>query len=173
MKKLCPKLIFPVLLAAVTILPSCRKNKTISDQPTLEYRGYEENTYDNGLVDNFLFELFFTDGDGNVGFEGDIGSIDDCDSSSYNLFIRYFEKTDGVYQEVFPADSCSPFHNILPDLTPEGQNKTLEGNIFANFIYSAYPTSLEVDSVKFEFKLEDREGNETAWVSSDPIAVSN
>jgi len=161
------------LLAAITITSSCRKNKVISDQPTLEYRGYEENTYESGLVDNFLFELFFTDGDGNVGYVGDITSLDDCDSTSYNLFIRYFEKVDGVYEEVLPADSCSPFHNILPDLTPEGQNKTLEGNIFTNFIYSAYPTSLEVDSVKFEFKLEDRDGNETPWVPSEPIAISN
>lgn len=156
------------MLVAI-LFGSCRKPGGIPDTPTLKYEDYEYNTYEDPNFRNILLELYFTDGDGNIGYQGELPDPGGCDTSSYNLFIRYFEKVEGSFTEVEAADSCQPYHNILPDLTPAGQNKTLEGNIYANFSYAAFPVNNGVDSIMFEFKLKDRDGNESPWVASDPI----
>lgn len=122
--------------------------------------------------------LYFTDGDGNVGSEGLRQVTDTCTSANYlqflenfDLFIYYYEKVNGQYREVFPADSCLPFHNILPDLTPEGQNKTLEGDIRTPFDYANFPRNNGVDSIRFDFILKDRARNESNRLRSPAIAV--
>ncbi len=163
-----------ILLLALVFtftLKGCQKDKAFPDTPNLKWVDYEI-VPQNGPIDEIVLNLSFTDGDGDIG-SGNQNIFDTCNSQAYDLFIRYFEKVGGNYEEVFPVDttSCLYFHQRLPDLTPEGQNKILEGNIFAPFIYLGYPTNSSVDTIKFEVVLKDREGNKSQIASSPGIFI--
>ncbi len=140
--------------------------------PHLEWRGSELITVGNPQDNrrNMILKLYFNDRDGDIGTQP-ASNPDTCDQESYNLFIRYFEKTGSSYTEILPRDTCQPFHNILPYLTPEGQNKVLEGEINATFSFFAFPKNAGVDSVKFEVQLRDRANHYSNIVSSPAIFI--
>lgn len=149
---------------------SCRKTNTngFEDTPYLEWREAEVET-DASNRKSIILKVYFNDRDGDVGTDNP--SSDSCNTESYNLFVRYFEKVGTSYEEVLPADSCSPFHSNLPDLTPEGQNKVLEGVVNSAFSYLGYPQNASADSIKFELQLKDRAGNLSNIAYSPPIAT--
>jgi hypothetical protein len=161
------KILFAFLLMASLV--SCRKSGQFSDIPSLEYKRYSFESEPGTNRQNYVLTVAFTDGDGDIGIlEG--SQIDSCNLSDYNFLIRYFEKINGAYAEIPAADSCLPFHNIIPDITPEGQNKILEGDIIAKFPYSGLPL-FNTDSIRFEFVLIDRAGHRSAPVKSERIGL--
>lgn len=126
--------------------------------PHLEWRGYEIEVIGDPSDNrrNIILKVYFTDRDGDIGLRQSEIPTDSCNTTNYSLFIKYFEKVGNSYEEVLPPDTCQPFHNHLPYLTPEGQNKVLEGDINTAFSYLAFPKNLGVDSVKFELYIKDR-----------------
>ena len=158
------------LIGAISIT-ACKKDDAFPDTPTLKWENHEIISNTNP-VDEIVLNLAFTDGDGDIGSGGQPPS-EPCNVNDYDLFIRYFEKVGGSFEEVFPKDtgSCLFFHQRFPDLMPEGQNKILEGNIYAPFIYLGYPSQADVDSVRFELMLKDRAGNESNIVTSPSIFI--
>ncbi len=165
--KLLSKISFALCLALMFV--GCRKSGTFDDTPFLKYKSYEFTEDASNGRDSYLLTIFFTDGDGDVGkLEGQ--SFDTCSESGYNFLIRYFEKVGEDFKEIQPRDSCLPFHNILPNLTDIGQNKTLEGDIIATFPYAGFPINA-TDSIKFEFVLIDRSGKRSKPVESEVIPV--
>ncbi len=164
--KVSSKLLFVVLL---TVSMACRKSGSFSDTPFLEYRSHAFENESGTNRKTYTLTVYFTDGDGDIGLL-DNTPLDSCNENAYNFLIRYFEQVGGVYEEVLPVDSCLPFHNIIPNITPEGQNKTLEGDIIAAFPYSGLPQN-STDSIKFEFVLIDRAGNRSPAISSGAIAL--
>ena len=176
-----PKRYLPFLILFVLITGwACEQNERYKDEPFLQWRKanfrFLGDSADNRRVVDLT--VYFTDGDGNVGSEG--LSFDTCNLSNYqaflnnyDLFIYYFEQVNGEFREISPRDSCLPFHNILPDLEPEGQNKTLEGDITTPFDYSSFPLNNGVDSIRFELELKDRAGNRSGRVSSGAIAIQD
>lgn len=154
--------------AIIALIVGCAKNDQFDDTPHLEWLDHEI-VLEEGNRRNIILTSYFTDGDGNIGSDS---SESDCPPvETYDLFVSYFEKVGDSYVEITPPDTCQRFHTFLPDLMPEGQNKTLEGEISATFSYLAYPENADVDSVKFELQLKDREGNESEIVSSDAIFI--
>ena len=159
-----------LLLFLVGVLFSCAKNKQFEDTPGLKWESAAFVQSDSTANKWYArLNLYFTDGDGDIGFEADTSTIE-CDTTNFDLFIRYFEQVDGTFQEVFPTNPCLPFHNRLPYLTPEGQNKTLEGVIKTPFDYSGFPRN-NTDSVKFEVYIKDRTGHTSNVVLSPSIFV--
>ena len=104
-----------------------------------------------------------TDGDGNVGLEKDQDSPPfDADSPyHHNLWVRYFEKQGDSLVEL----TDSEFSVRIPNLTPEGQNKTVEADIE----YDIDLTQAASDSVMFMFTLVDRSLQLSNEVSSEVI----
>ncbi len=162
---------------AVFILQGCAKKDNFSKTPTIEWRSYEfeyvGDTTDNRR--NILMKLYFNDGDGDIGREvADVDRL--CEIESYDLLIHYYEKVNNAYVEVLPAvieppNNCILFHTVLPNLTPEGQNKTLEGDIFFPFEYFAFPENNNADSIQFTFELRDRAGNISPLARSASIPL--
>ncbi|WP_417601146.1 hypothetical protein [Owenweeksia hongkongensis] len=170
MKIQFPKILLCALFLVLTYV-GCKKDKAFPDTPNLKWDDYEIMP-ENGPIDEIVLNLAFTDGDGDIG-SGSQNAYDTCNSQSYDLFIRYFEKVGGSYQEVFPVDttSCLYFHQRFPDITPEGQNKILEGNIYAPFIFLGFPSNANVDTIKFEVVLKDRAGNKSNVATSPGIFI--
>lgn len=165
--KLLSKISFALCLALMFV--GCRKSGSFDDTPILTYKSYEFLEDASTGRDNYLLTIFFTDGDGDVGkFKGQ--PFDTCSESGYNFLIKYFEKVGSDFKEISPRDNCLPFHNIIPDITPEGQNKTLEGDIIATFPYAGFPLNI-TDSIRFEFILVDRSGKRSEPVQSETIPI--
>lgn len=167
------------MLLALLVGVACEPPVNLDNTPSLQWEKAEArvlgDTGDNRRVIDIT--VAFTDGDGDVGSAdedfADTCNLDNYDQflERYDLYIYYHEKVNGQLQEIPPADSCLPFHNILPNLTPEGQNKTLEGTIKTPFEYSNFPVNRGVDSIMFELRLEDRAGRSSPRISGPVIAV--
>ncbi len=151
------------------IIISCRKNTEFPDIPMLKWKSAKIVT-DEGFIEKINLTVFFTDGDGDIGRE-DLDNLDPCKIESYDFRIKYFEKVNGSFIEIFPRNPCLPFHNIIPNLTPDGQNKTLEGDLTTTFSYLAYPENAGIDSVRFNFQLFDRDGNESNILTTPVIVI--
>lgn len=167
------KIVF-YITTALLLVTSCNDGPKFDDKPFIEWRSavYEIDPSTNNS--KVIMTTYFTDGDGDVGREK---SNFNCENN-YNLFIgdfdmyiRYYEKLSGTFVEVFPVDSCLPFHNYLPNLTPQGQNKTLEGEVELRFNYTGLPQNAGVDSVKFELVLQDRSGKRSNIAFSPAVFI--
>lgn len=153
-------------------LTGCRKGGNFPDTPALEWRSHELKKDQQSGRNSIDLTVFFTDGDGDVGYtQKELAGMDSCDIK-YNLLINYFEKVDGRFEEIQPTDPCLPFHNLVPDIRQEGQNPTLEGTITTTFSYLGLPRNSGIDSVKFEIQLIDRSGKESNVITSPAIYVS-
>lgn len=150
--------------AFVAVVSSCVKEKQFPPQPVIAFDRFE--TFGNDSADCYIT---FQDGDGDIGIpQGDLTSADD-------LKMKYLYK-DGTGTFV-PVDSSfgTPQFDTLfysyrvPNITPDGQYKALDGEIKIKL--RAAPIFGPHDVVKFEITLKDRAGNKSNTVSTNEITV--
>lgn len=152
------------IISSISIT-SCVKEKQFPPQPVIEFEEFV--SYGNDSADCFIK---FKDGDGDIGIlPGDAISEDD-------LKMKYLYKGPG---DVFlPIDSSfgSPQFDTLyysyriPNLTPDGQYKALDGQIKIKLRTS--PLFGPHTVVKFEITLKDRAGNISNMVTTNEITVN-
>jgi hypothetical protein len=155
---------FIILALAFVGLSSCVKEKNFPVQPVIEFK-----TYSSISIDSADCYISFTDGDGDIGVNtGD--TVPD-------LIMKYLYKdtTSGAY---FPFDSDptnTTFDTLfykfrIPNVTPTGQYKALEGEIRTKLRQSPlyYPTHR---FVKFEIQIRDRAGHKSNTVTTSEITV--
>ena len=107
-----------------------------------------------------VFEVI--DGDGDIG-------LDDQDTTGpfhrdsqyyYNLFIKEYEKVGENYIEV--PENNFPRNYRIPNLSPEGQNKTLKAEISVEMEYRFSDSNpLEFSEFKYFYHLVDRALNKS------------
>jgi len=134
-------------------LSSCQKSKEYPIEPEIDMS--TRQVYHNPAK----IIITFTDGDGDIGFhESDtlppFNFVDDGNGNSenkyyYNLLLYYFEKNDGVWEEI---ETLVPYSYRVPYITPTGQNKALNGEIEVDIVLSG----ARPDSIRFEIELIDR-----------------
>ena len=101
-----------------------------------------------------LITFEFTDGDGNIG--------EPESSETKNLFVSEYGIVNGEKQT--PVES----QYRLPDVTPDGQNKSLKGEVDVDIIlFANYPH----DSVQYEIYIRDRSNNESNIISTPIIQL--
>ena len=152
------------IISSISIT-SCVKEKQFPPQPVIEFEEFV--SYGNDSADCFIK---FKDGDGDIGIlPGDAISEDD-------LKMKYLYKGPG---DVFlPIDSSfgTPQFDTLyysyrvPNLTPDGQYKALDGQIKIKLRTS--PLFGPHTVVKFEITLRDRAGNVSNMVTTNEITVN-
>lgn len=159
------KYIFLFSAIGMILLGSCVKEKNFPPEPKIEFVSY--TTYGTDSADCIIS---FSDGDGDIGIlEGDTASEDD-----YQLKYLY-KGTDGQFYPFDMIDSTAAFDTLfysyrVPDITPKGQYKTLEGQIKAKLRSSpVYFPGHTV--VKFEIRLRDRAGHLSNMVATNEIVV--
>jgi hypothetical protein len=155
--------IFLFLFTGTVFLSSCVKEKNFPPEPTIEFLRYQK--YGSDSADCVIS---FKDGDGDIGItEGDTASEDD-------FKMKYLYKgADGNYHPFDAIDSTAAMDTLfysyrVPNITPEGQYKALEGEIKAKLRSSPlyFPGHT---SIKFEIRLRDRSGNWSNIVTSNEI----
>ncbi|NOZ48243.1 MAG: hypothetical protein GXO79_15920 [Chlorobi bacterium] len=129
-----------VVILLIFWLISCHKIETYPDTPQIEYKEFSKN--DSSIVFSFI------DGDGDLGFDQGDSLIGDS-VLKHNLFITLYNKVDTNFQKVL---FDIPLFYIIPNVVPQGQNKTLKGEI--KFTFNSIKP-FEYDTFKFEFYIVD------------------
>jgi hypothetical protein len=167
MKQLSYLALFIILTSSL----GCIKEKQFPREPIIEFQDFINYVSPRGTVDSADCIIKFTDGDGDVGLmEGDT-------SSPANLRLKYLYKnlTDGKFYPMDGIDSTTVLDTLyfdyrIPNLTPDGQYKALDGSIKAKFRTSPvfYPGH---KVVKFEIVLRDRAGNKSNMITTNEITL--
>jgi hypothetical protein len=153
------------------VVTGCIKEKQFPTQPVIEFEEFINYVGNKNVVDSADCIIKFTDGDGDVG-------IDQEDTiSAPNLRLKYLYKnlTDGKFYPVDAVDSTTVLDTLffdyrIPNLTPDGQYKALDGTIKVKFRTSPvfYPGH---KVVKFEMRLTDRAGNKSNMISTNEVNI--
>ncbi len=155
------------VILLLLVATGCRKSKSFSPIPFLEYREHVLVSKDADPA-KFPFDyaqvtLYFTDGDGNLGQDKDFVGVACCDTCNFycNLFVDVFSKVDGAW-----GDDYS-YNARIDDLTPTSQDPTLEGEI----IYKVSLSGRFSDTVRLDFNIYDRDLQKSNLVSTPVFYV--
>lgn len=165
------KSILPIIFTIILTLHSfmgCEKIRQLPPEPVIEFRQF--TMYDTvDILGNpakaGILEFYFEDGDGDLGlkqpFEGQ--------TDTTNLFFTLYNKDEGVFIEADELDLNNPSDYRIPYMEREGQNKILQGIIEITFLYFFFEST---DTIKYDFYIKDRAGNESNIDSTCEIPFS-
>lgn len=135
-------------------LTACRKDRTFSEIPSIEFRNLSIGGDSSKLV------LFFTDGDGDIG----LAQFDTAGTYRFNCFVDVYRKTGN---EWIKQDFIIPYYYRIPVLKKSSKNKPLEGDIHIDLL--DFPPDLgtpEKDTLKASIYILDRALNKSNVVES-------
>jgi hypothetical protein len=169
------RLAFLMALLILTAI-SCKKYENFPPEPSIEYMDITMLRDEQGIDQRGVLRFSFADGDGNIG----LYDYDTLPPYDYNLFVKYFEKQNGVFKEIFLItpnyinDSTivydtATFNGRIPILTPAGKNKAISGEI-EDTLFVNNPLS-SFDTIMFEVYIQDRELNKSNTIQTPPIVV--
>ena len=124
------KIVTILAFAVLAGLSSCIQFQNYPIEPHIKFVSFTKIPTTSGVDDKGTLLFSFTDGDGDLGLD-DTQTDPPYDTASiyyYNIFIRYYEKQNGEYNEVV----LTPSNNgRYPNLTPDGSKKGIQGNKIA------------------------------------------
>lgn len=154
-------------MALILAFQSCIKPKQYPEEPVIEFKSFTV------INDSARIIFSFTDGDGNIGLgENEIQPPYDTGSRFYNnVFIRYYEKVNGSWQQGINGDGEPiEFTYRTKEITPSGKNKALKGDIIIYLVPIFYnPFSPHSDTIKFDIQMADRALNLSNIVETQEI----
>jgi len=159
-----------ITIITAILYGACRKIEQLPPVPYIEFSSFAVfDTLDilgnQSRGGRLLFR--FEDGDGDLGLEEPNGFQTD----TTNMNLTLFRKKDGVMVEVTDKnDPLLPYSSYrIPFMDRPGQNKILKGTISVTFLYQFYTIE---DTIKYEFYITDRAGNNSNVVSTAEIIVA-
>jgi hypothetical protein len=110
------------------IFSGCMKKQNFSDIPQISYTGMELLVDTAGVVRTGILTISYQDGNGDIGLSAadTFSPYQKGGQYYYNYVINYFEKQNGIFQQV---DLTIPFSLRIPVLTPNDPNKPIQGYI--------------------------------------------
>lgn len=154
-------------LVIAVVFSGCIKPEEFPLEPNITYDKFSSSG-DSGKI-----SFKFTDGDGDIGLGDDeINPPYDTSSKFYNnVFIRYYEKVNGVWKQGIGAEGEPvEFTYRTKKIQPMGKNKALKGTIIVNIVPFYYnPFSTDSDTIKFDIQMADRSLNLSNIVESPEI----
>lgn len=154
-----------VVLLVMGAAMGCRKTEKFPVEPQLTFKSFEI------FGDSASLTVSFTDGDGDIGLNAsDTQAPFDTGSVYYNnFFLETEDLINGVWTPyTFPGVQL---YYRIPRITPNGQNKTLEGDIAVAIDPLPLSISQLSDTVRFSVMIVDRELHESNVVYTDMILV--
>ncbi len=153
-----------LLAVLVLLLAGCLKTKDLPVEPSIAIKSVEQ------VTDTLILTISFTDGD------GDIGLAEDQVEPPFNVGSYYYNNlfydpewlVNGVWTTL-----DQPAYYRVKVITPEGQNKALDGEIAITLAASFFPLPPVVtgDTIRFKVKLVDRALHESNVVTTASIIV--
>jgi len=175
--ELKPKVIRLFIWGVLFLILSCRKDEQFSNTPQIRFDGFQKVQAQNGKDSAGIMKIYFTDGDGDVGLNPSdtLAPFNKGNLYYYNFFVSFFEKQNGEWVKVsfpppFPGGDTLSNNARIPYLTPEGQNKTLEGTIEMG-LFTGSPFS-PYDTVKYQVSLCDRALNRSNQIETPEIILN-
>ncbi|MDP4292576.1 MAG: hypothetical protein Q8908_15965 [Bacteroidota bacterium] len=162
------------LFILLTLFYGCRKYDEYPDIPHIDLISFEKLSDTTGVDQLGIIALSFTDGDGDLGLKPEWNKGD----STYNLFVKYFEKKKGKFEEIFlttpdpqtgKPDTLS-FNGRIPYLTPAGKTKAISGEIRDTLFINNYTSPY--DTIKFQVYIEDTHLHKSNMVETPEIVVN-
>lgn len=162
-----------LVIVGTSLFSACKKTKSVSSIPEISYNSFTKYGKDSALI-----SINFKDGDGDIGLnQPDTASPFNSKSPYYNnLFMVYYYKgSDGNfhrYFEVLINDSID-FRYRVPNITPKGKNKSLEGEIKVVLkpVYYAIAASPAHTLIRYQIYIYDRALNKSNVIVSDDISI--
>ncbi|MCF8302828.1 MAG: hypothetical protein K9I94_06085 [Bacteroidales bacterium] len=161
-------------LVIATLMFSCVKEENYPVEPEITFEQFLILNNDTTIDERGVLKFSFTDGDGDIG----LTNQDTAEPYKYNLFISYFERRNGTFEEVFitvynpetEQEDTITFNSRIPMLLDEGVEKpisgTIEDTLFINNYNSPY------DTIRFEAYIVDRELHKSNTIQTPPIIIN-
>lgn len=154
-----------LFLFFMLMIYACKKKTDLPDTPSIAYKSFTQKKDSAYLVFSFL------DGDGDIGLaQGDTNApYNKKGNHFYNLFVTYSEKVNGQYKAI---KLTPPLNYRIPNIMPEGVNKSLDGEIKIKWPAPYYNPLLNIgDTVKYDFYIEDRALNKSNVASTGDVII--
>lgn len=148
------------------VVLACKREKCDQPEPTLEFVEYvylPDDPNDIRTTDTLTLTFKFTD------CQGDVGITDGSDVK--NLQTVLFEQINGEWREFVPLDSS--FTNLLYAQVP-GSKKIKIGERIEGILEQPLGSIKQnSDTIRFETKLLDQEGNESETIVTPTFIFPN
>jgi hypothetical protein len=149
------------------------KKEEFPVEPFITFNGFVKINDGSGIDNRGVLQIGYTDGDGDIG----LTQNDTLPPYDYNLFMKYFEKQNGVFKEVYITyfnDYTQKLDTLvmnarIPVLTPAGRNKSIKGIIQDTIFINNYDSPY--DTVRFEVYIKDRALHESNTVTTPEIVI--
>lgn len=166
---------FPVknlikIILVLTVISACKKAEDYPVVPVITFKDFKVYKQADGTDSLGIFSFTFTDGDGDIGYKKSdtLAPYDRKGAYYYNFVIKYFEKIDGKFTEV---ELPLPISSRIPYLTPEGKNKTLEGEIQID-LFLNNPLA-QSDTVRFDAFIYDRALHKSNVITTPDLLIKH
>jgi hypothetical protein len=155
-----------ILISVFLTFFSCGKDEEFSIIPEIEFVSFKKLPV-NGIDYRGVLKFSFKDRDGDIG----LTEADTVEPYKYNLFIHYYEKQNGEFVDYEFPDTVTPPHGRIPDIRPEGQNKTIKGTIEDTIFINDFDLSETYDTLKLDVYILDRALHKSNVITTPEIIV--
>jgi hypothetical protein len=150
-----PKILLVLLLFSILIIFSCTNKEEYPVVPEIQFVSFVINQNAKGIDSIGVLTISFTDGDGDIG-------LTQSDTTT-DFFINFLKKQNGILKQAY-NDQNLPinFNSRIPDVTPEGKNKNIKGEISIDMDLFSYIHNLtKADTIAFQIYIKDRALNKS------------
>lgn len=152
---------FGIVIFVLLATFSCMKKEEFPIEPAISIKELKWTHVPGAIGGTVCLTISFTDGDGDIG----LSEKDSLPPYDYNLFVKLFNKKNGVFEEIIFPDTTLNYNARIPMLNANSSNKTLKGDI-------EYKMDLfSKDTLKLEIFLRDRALHESNIVSSEQFVI--
>ena len=167
----------------IFFLASCSKSEDYPVEPRIELIGWNKVKTDQGKDSIIRININFTDGDGDIGLspEDTASPFRLSDRFFYTLFVDIYSIENGQAEKMLipGLDPLSyfrdtvHFHQRLPNITPEGKNKNIKGDLEVSTSFFVMKINgLQPDSVFYRITLYDRQLHASNTLQTEIIPLA-
>jgi hypothetical protein len=132
----------------VLLLFACKKDDALSVVPTIDFQSISPLTAQE-YIDDIIITISYTDEDGDLG-----ENSPDID----NLFVE--DSRNGIV-----------YHYRIPQLAPNGNEISIEGNFNIKINGSGITNSSTSQQVNYDIYVKDRAGNKSNTITASSITI--
>jgi hypothetical protein len=166
---------FTIICVLGLLYSSCVKKANYPDIPQITFNSF--TPFCSGSVtDSAYLRINFTDGNGDIGYSQQLGAPTDF----YAIPLVYVYATKSFQPLILGGDTVK-FPYSIPNITPMGNDKELNGIIqinFENFLQeylannaAAFSSAANLYNIEFQVWLYDRSGNKSNVIITPPRSI--